>query len=146
MVTPVVVPSPLSIKEISKIEWGEIEITLHNGRIKRFKDMIIDGYGNAQEWDWKAYGTRHDPGIALGDVESLVESLGESEEGIPHLILTKGMEHKLKIHPDTARYIFENHNKFRTHVLETKEAVKLFNDLKAGNKKTKIVGLFHSTC
>lgn len=51
------------------------------------------------------------------------------------------MNKQLHVHPDTRRYLAER--SITVHVAETREAVKIYNDLAEG---TLVAGLFHSTC
>jgi hypothetical protein len=56
-------------------------------------------------------------------------------------VLSQGMDKQLQVHPDTCRYL-EQHS-ITVHVAETREAVRIYNDLTDG---TLVAGLFHSIC
>jgi hypothetical protein len=61
--------------------------------------------------------------------------------GATTIVLSQGMNKQLHVHPDTRRYLDER--SVTVHVAETREAVKIYNDLTDG---TTVAGLFHSTC
>jgi hypothetical protein len=115
---------------IAGISWGRMEVE-GLGVGKDFK--LYPGGGRA--WDWAETGTRHSPGIQPADVEELVA------RGATTVVLSQGMNMQLHVHPDTCRYLEER--AITVHVAETREAVKIYNDLAQG---TLIAGLFHSTC
>jgi hypothetical protein len=56
-------------------------------------------------------------------------------------VLSRGMNGQLHVPPGTCRYLEERSVTVR--VAETRDAVKLYNDLADG---TLVAGLFHSTC
>ena len=118
---------PLRIVQVS---WGRMEVE-SLGVGKDFK--LYPGGGHA--WDWAETGTRHSPGIQPTDVEELVA------HGATTVVLSQGMNKQLHVHPDTRRYLDER--SVTVHVAETREAVKIYNDLTDG---TLVAGLFHSTC
>jgi hypothetical protein len=91
--------------------------------------------GGGREWDWSETGTRHVPGIQVADVEELLA------HGATVVVLSLGMDQRLQVDPATLRYLEERG--VEVHVVETREAVKLYNEL-AGNAA--VGGLFHSTC
>jgi len=115
---------------IVQISWGRMEVE-GLGAGKDFK--LYPGGGRA--WDWAETGTRHSPGIQPADVEELVA------RGAITVVLSQGMNKRLHVHPDTRRYLEER--SIPVHVAETREAVKIYNDLAGG---TLVAGLFHSTC
>src|SRR6516165_3992702 len=119
-------PSP----RIVRISWGRMEIE-GLGAGKDFK--LYPGGGRA--WDWAETGTRHSPGVQQADVEELVA------RGATAVVLSQGMHQQLQVHPDTSRYLAER--SITVHVAETREAVRIYNDLAGG---TLVAGLFHSTC
>lgn len=115
---------------VARCEWGCIE--LEDGR--RFKDAKLFP-GGSREWDWRETGTRHVPGIQPADVQELLD------RGAEELVLSRGMELALQVHPDTLELI--KAQGLRVHVLETQDAVTLYNEL----IRTRRVGaLLHSTC
>jgi hypothetical protein len=115
---------------IARISWGRMEVE-GLGAGKDFK--LYPGGGRA--WDWAETGTRHSPGIQPADVEELVT------RGATTVVLSQGMNKQLHVHPDTWRYLEER--SIAVHVAETREAVKIYNDLA---ESALAAGLFHSTC
>ena len=112
------------------ISWGRMEVE-GLGAGKDFK--LYPGGGRA--WDWAETGTRHSPGVQPADVEELVA------RGATTVVLSQGMNKQLHVHPDTCRYLEER--SITVHVGETREAVRIYNDLTEG---VLVAGLFHSTC
>jgi hypothetical protein len=115
---------------IVQVSWGHMEVE-GLGASKDFK--LYPGGG--REWDWAETGTRHSPGIQPADVKELMA------RGATTVVLSLGMNKQLHVHPDTCRYLEER--SITVHVAETREAVKIYNDLAGG---TPVAGLFHSTC
>jgi hypothetical protein len=115
---------------IVQISWGRMEVE-GLGAGKDFK--LYPGGGRA--WDWAETGTRHSPGIQPADVEELVA------RGATTVVLSRGMNEQLHVHPDTRRYLEQR--SVTVHVAETREAVKIYNDLAEG---ALVAGLFHPTC
>jgi hypothetical protein len=115
---------------IAQISWGRMQVE-GLGAGKDFK--LYPGGGRA--WDWAETGTRHSPGIQPADVEELVA------RGATTVVLSQGMNEQLHVHPDTRRYLEQR--SITVHVAETREAVRIYNDLAEG---TLVAGLFHSTC
>jgi len=91
--------------------------------------------GGGREWDWSETGTRHVPGIQIADVEELLA------HGATVVVLSLGMDRQLQLDPATLRYLGERG--VEVHVVETREAVKLYNELA---DDAAVGGLFHSTC
>lgn len=116
---------------IRHIEWGIIQVD----RLGSFKDVKLwPGAGRA--WDWRETNTRHVPGIQVADVVELIN------HGACIIVLSRGMELVLQTCPDTLIYLEEEG--ITTHVLETREAARLYNSLCADGQP--VAGLFHSTC
>jgi hypothetical protein len=115
---------------IVQISWGRMQVE-GLGVGKDFK--LYPGGGRA--WDWAETGTRHSPGIQPADVEEL------AARGATTVVLSRGMNKQLHVHPDTCRYLDER--SITVYVAETRDAVKIYNDL-AG--RALVAGLFHSTC
>ncbi len=115
---------------IVQLSWGRMEVE-GLGTGKDFK--LYPGGGRA--WDWAETGTRHSPGIQPADVEELVA------RGATAVVLSQGMNKQLHVHPDTYRYLDER--SITVHVAETREAVKIYNEL---TERALVAGLFHSTC
>jgi hypothetical protein len=115
---------------IIRVTWGRMQVEgLGTGKDCK----LYPGGGRA--WDWAETGTRHSPGIQPADVEELVA------RGATTVVLSQGMNQQLHVHPDTCRYLDER--SITVHVAETREAVKIYNDL---TERTLVAGLFHSTC
>jgi len=91
--------------------------------------------GGGREWDWNETGTRHEPGIRPADTEELLA------HGATAVVLSLGMNRRLQVDPRTLDYLAER--SIAAHVAETREAVKIYNDL-AGS--VPVAGLFHTTC
>lgn len=119
-------PSPA----IVSIAWGGMEVA-GLGVGKDFK--LYPGGG--REWDWSETGTRHQPGIQPADVEELLT------HGATVVVLSQGMDLRLHVDPATLAYLRERG--VQVHILETKQAVKVYNELA---KQVPVGGLFHSTC
>jgi hypothetical protein len=116
---------------IKHLSWGHIEV---EGQVKPYKDAKLYP-GGSREWDWRETGTQHVPGIQPADVEELLE------HGATEIILSKGMYEQLHVCKETLDMLKEKG--IPTHILQTKEAVRLYNELR---EKKKVGGLFHSTC
>jgi hypothetical protein len=91
--------------------------------------------GGGREWDWAETGTGHLPGIQPADVEELLA------HGATTVILSQGMDLLLQVDPRTLQLLAERN--VTVHVLETRDAVKIYNDLV---EDAPVGGLFHSTC
>jgi len=103
-------------------------------RTKPYKDAKLFP-GGSREWDWRETGTQHVPGIQPTDVEELLK------HGATEVILSKGMYEQLHVCPETLQTLKERG--ITTHILQTKEAVRLYNELR---EKKLVGGLFHTTC
>jgi hypothetical protein len=117
---------------ITHISWGCLEI---EDRTQPFKDAKLYP-GGARAWDWNETGTSHSPGIQPADVEELLE------HGAEVVVLSRGMNERLKVKPETLRMLDDE--EVKAHVLQTEEAVERYNDLQADDEP--VGGLFHSTC
>jgi hypothetical protein len=115
---------------ISRLSWGNIEVEGQGA----FKDAKLYP-GGAREWDWRETGTRHSPGIQPADVEELLE------HGAEVVVLSNGVLERLQVCPETLDLL--RRKGIPAHVLPTKEAARLYNELAA---EEKVGGLFHSTC
>jgi hypothetical protein len=116
--------------KILAVCWGHMEVE-GIGAGKDFK--LYPGGG--REWDWDETGTRHSPGIQPADVEELLA------HGATAVVLSLGMNRRLQVDPRTLDYLDDW--SAAAHVAETREAVKIYNDLAEG---VPVAGLFHSTC
>ena len=119
-------PSPV----ITSVAWGRMEVT-GLGVGKDFK--LYPGGGRA--WDWSETGTRHQPGIQPADVEELLA------HGATVVVLSQGMDQQLHVDAATMTYLQERG--VQVHVLETRQAVTVYNELA---QRVPVGGLFHSTC
>ncbi len=70
-----------------------------------------------------------------GDLQELLES------GAKIIILSKGIQQRLQVPPATLEMLKDKG--IQTHVLQTEEAVRVYNELA---EKEFVGGLFHSTC
>lgn len=120
-----------SSPRITHLSWGSIKV---EGKDKPFKDAKLFP-GGSREWDWNETGTQHVPGIQPADVEELLK------HGATEVILSKGMYEQLHVCPETLQLL--NQKGITTHILQTEEAVRLYNELR---EKKSVGGLFHSTC
>ena len=116
---------------VSHISWGRMEVE-GVGTGKDFK--LYPGGG--REWDWAETNTQHVPGIQPADVEELLE------HGSEVVVLSRGMELALQTSPETLEFL--RARGVRTHVEETRAAVRRYNELAAESQA--VGGLFHSTC
>lgn len=91
--------------------------------------------GGGRPWNWAETGTRHRPGIQPADVEELVS------RGATEIVLSRGMQLQLEVDPRTTALLDERG--VTTHVAETTEAVRIYNELA---ETRPVGGLFHSTC
>ncbi len=119
-----------SSPRILAVSWGRMEVE-GLGVGKDFK--LYPGGG--RPWDWNETGMRHAPGIQPADVEELLA------HGATTVVLSRGMDLRLQVDPVTLRSLKER--SIAVHVLETREAVKAYNDLV---DTAPVGGLFHSTC
>jgi len=116
--------------KVLAVSWGRMEVE-GIGTGKDFK--LYPGGG--RDWDWNETGTRHAPGIQPADVEELLA------HGATAVVMSLGMNRRLQVDPRTVDYLAER--SVAAHVAETREAVKIYNDLADGMP---VAGLFHSTC
>ena len=88
-----------------------------------------------REWNWHETGTQHSPGIQYSDVQELIEN------GAKIIVLSLGVLGRLK----TQKGLLEKleSNEFIVHILKTKEAVRLYNEL---SKSEAVGALIHTTC
>lgn len=116
--------------KILDVSWGRMDVE-GLGVGKDYK--LYPGGG--REWDWTETGTSHVPGIQPADVEELLS------HGATTVVLSRGMDERLHVAAETLRYLRER--SIEVHVVETREAVKVYNDLV---DTVAVAGLFHSTC
>lgn len=116
--------------KVLSLAWGRMEVEgLGSG--KDFK--LYPGGG--REWDWSETGMSHEPGIQYVDVAELVE------RGATTIVLSRGMEQRLKVEPGTLDAL--KNRATTVHVAGTEDAVHIYNSL-VGHEP--VGGLFHSTC
>jgi len=116
--------------QITALSWGRLEI---DGGVS-FKDAKIFP-GGAREWDWRETGTSHAPGIQPADVQELLD------HGATTVVLARGVWGRLKVRSQTIEML--ERKGIAVHVLNTKDAVRLFNELRESGP---VGGLFHTTC
>jgi hypothetical protein len=116
--------------KIVDLSWGRMEVD----GLGIEKDWKLYP-GGGRPWDWSETGTQHVPGVQVADVEELVA------HGATVVVLSLGMDRRLHVDQATLRYLEER--SVEVHMLETREAVKVYNDLAEDNV---LAGLFHSTC
>ncbi len=117
--------------KITHLSWGSLEI---EGQSSLFKDAKLFP-GGARKWDWNETGTEHEPGIQPSDVEELLE------HGATVIVLSRGFYERLQVSRETLQELEERN--VTTHVEQTEEAVRLYNEL---TKSEKVGALVHSTC
>ncbi len=119
---------------ITNLTWGQMEVTT-GGQVFRFKDCKV-WPGGAAAWNWNDTGTQHEPGIQPADLEEILE------KGVDVMILAHGVFSRLGVCPETEELLRERGIEY--HMLDTKEAVALYNDLVDQGRR--VGGIFHSTC
>ena len=92
--------------------------------------------GGGRAWDWRETNTSHVPGIQVADTAEVID------HGAEIIVLSRGMELVLQTAPETIAWLAQHGVKY--HLLETREAVKLYNEL--AGQGIAVGGLFHSTC
>jgi hypothetical protein len=115
---------------ITNLAWGRLDI--EGGQ--SFKDAKLFP-GGAREWNWRETGTEHCPGIQPKDVEELIN------HGARVIVLSKGMNDRLQVCPETLALLEKHH--VRVHTMQTEQAVRFYNELR---ERELVGGLFHSTC
>jgi hypothetical protein len=116
---------------IANISWGKMEVE-DIGLGKDFKLWP----GGGREWDWNETNTHHIPGIQIVDIKELLD------HGAEELILSRGMFLALQTCEKTTQFLQDE--KIAFHILETKQASSLYNQLI--DDGVAVAGLFHSTC
>ena len=116
--------------QITKLSWGKIEI----GGNQEFKDVKLFP-GGCREWNWHETGTQHSPGIQYSDVQELLDN------GANTVILSRGVLGRLKVSKELIDKLVSDG--IIAHILKTKKAAKLYNELL---KTEKVGALVHTTC
>jgi hypothetical protein len=124
------VPDPPSPR-IAALSWGSLSV---EGQADAYKDAKLFP-GGSREWDWRETGTRHSPGVQPADVQELLEA------GAEVIVLSRGMLNRLRTCADTLALL--EARGVACHVLQTQQAVALYNDLR---ERRKVGALIHSTC
>lgn len=99
------------------------------------KDMKL-WPGGGRPWDWTETNTHHVPGIQVADIDELID------RGASVIVLSRGMDLVLQTCPATVAWLKDRELTY--HILETRQAAKLYNDL--ATQGVAVGGLFHSTC
>jgi hypothetical protein len=128
--SPVDAEAQMRSPRIMALAWGKIEVE----GAGTFRDAKLFP-GGAREWDWRETGTEHAPGIQPADVRELLD------RGATTIVLAQGMLNRLGICPETLELLKQQG--VRVHVLPTRDAVDLYNDLR---ETEPVAGLFHTTC
>ena len=119
-------PSPL----VTALGWASVAVAGHGS----FRDAQV-WPGGAQEWDWAASGTRHQPGVQLADVTPILD------HGADVVVIGRGVDEVLEVRARTVRSL--ELLGVEVHVLASERAVERYNELAA----TRAVGLLlHTTC
>jgi hypothetical protein len=116
---------------IEHLSWGLMEV---NG-LGTGKDVKL-WPGGGRPWDWRETNTNHVPGIQVADIAELIDHRAEV------IVLSRGMELVLQTAAETIAWL--NQHAVKHHILETREAAKLYNEL--AGQGVAVGGLFHSTC
>lgn len=125
-------PDTTTSPAVTHLEWGRVEV---EGYPHAFRDVRLYP-GGADEWNWNLTNTHHRPGIMPADVEFLLQ------HGADYLILSKGQQEQLEVHPDTLALLEQRNIAYER--LETRAAVARYNELRAENRP--VGALIHSTC
>lgn len=115
------------------LKWGEVKVEMDKICYK-FKDCCL-WPNNAIEWNWKITGTQHHPGIQVADIKDFVDK-------VDVVILSRGYDLVLETKPETINFLKSKNKEY--YILQSQEAVKLYNKLVKEGKKVGIV--LHSTC
>jgi hypothetical protein len=116
---------------IEHLAWGVMQVS----GLGAGKDVKL-WPGGGRAWDWRETSTQHVPGIQIADIAELIDHDAEV------IVLSRGMQLVLQTAPKTIDLLQKHGMKY--HVLETREAAKLYNEL--AGQGVAVGGLFHSTC
>lgn len=119
---------------IATLSWGTVTVKNPDGLVRKYKDCKLYPAGS-QAWDWRKTGTEHVPGIQISDLADFIDD-------VDIVILSKGMDSVLQTKEDTIDFLKSKGKEY--HLLPTKEAMTLYNELVAQGKK--VGALIHSTC
>jgi hypothetical protein len=115
---------------VASFVWGRVDV---DGR-GTFKDVKLFP-GGCREWDWDETGTRHSPGVQVGDVEEIVAA------GAEVVVLSRGVHQQLQVPAETVEWL--QAQGITVHVLQTERAIERYNELAA---TVRVGALIHSTC
>jgi len=121
---------------VTQCTWGQLTVSVPGEEVPRsFRDCKI-WHDKACEWDWKATGTRHRPGIQMADLEEMLQA------GVETVVLSRGVDSVLQTMPET----LEELRVLGVTVIQvrTPEAVQRYNSLAASGAS--VGALLHSTC
>src|SRR5258708_27741416 len=82
---------------ITHLSWGCLEV---DGRLGFKYAKLLPG--GAKEWDWSETGTHQVPGTQPADVKELLE------HGARVVVLSKGIQERLQVCPETLRMLEEH--------------------------------------
>lgn len=122
---------PVTSPLVTDLAWGR----MHVEGIGAGRDFKL-WPGGGRIWNWGETDTHHVPGIQPADVEELLA------HGSTIVVLSRGMERRLEMAPETLAYLREHGVTFVAN--ETREAVARYNRL--AESGAMVGGLFHSTC
>eukprot|EP00566_Odontella_aurita_P029452 CAMPEP_0113538762 /NCGR_PEP_ID=MMETSP0015_2-20120614/7546_1 /TAXON_ID=2838 /ORGANISM="Odontella" /LENGTH=156 /DNA_ID=CAMNT_0000438373 /DNA_START=1264 /DNA_END=1734 /DNA_ORIENTATION=+ /assembly_acc=CAM_ASM_000160 len=125
----------LKSPKVTSIAWGSICV---EGAKRCLKNAMCYPGGSKK---WSKHGTRHRQGIALSDIDDLLDA------GAQIIILSSGMDKRVHVQGENLKRLKElksNNDIDDFEILPTKQAVMQYNELA---EEEKLVGtLFHSTC
>lgn len=120
---------------IRAFAWGRVDMV--SGRVHK-DAMVWYAPNGSEEWDWANDGTRHVPGITQAAVERLLAACPDCT----HVILSKGVDEKLRATPEAIRFLVRSGLSW-AH-LQSEEAVRRYNQWCA--EGLRVAMLLHSTC
>lgn len=121
----------LKSPRITNLAWGSVKV---EGVGAGYHDAKLFP-GGSRAWEWTETGTHHSPGILPADITELLEHNARV------IILSQGVLGRLGVAPETLETL--RASGITVHVLKTKEAVRLYNQL---CQHEAVGALIHSTC
>jgi hypothetical protein len=142
----------LTAARVVRLKWGEIQVRNRKGDIKVFKDVLLfpsaDNNTGVMNWDWSKSGTRHQPGVAMAD---LLTVMGQGQamdvNWKPFVIISNGLEKALDITPQSMTLLQQLKDKNAItdyQIMPTNMAVKKYDEMWRNDRS--VVALLHSTC
>lgn len=116
---------------IEACSWGKIEVR----GLGTFKDVKL-WPGGGREWDWNETGTRHAPGVQVGDARELID------HGARRIVLGVGMTGALGVSDETRRHLEEAGVTWEAG--PTDRVVSVYNRLAEAGEA--VGALLHTTC